>query len=42
MLGQTLLNDDSIEEMWYRRIQFPGEPAPGQRYWMQAAIERSR
>ena len=42
MLGQTLLNDDSIEDMWYRRIQFPGEPAPGQRYWMQAAIERSR
>lgn len=42
MLGQTLLNDDALEEIWYRRVQFPFAPAPGQRIWMQAAIERSR
>jgi hypothetical protein len=42
MLGQTLLNDDALEDIWYRRVQFPDEPAPGLRYWMQAAIERSR
>lgn len=42
MLGQTLLNDDSLEEMWYLRIQFPDAPTPGQRHWMQAPIERSR
>jgi len=42
MLGQTLLNDDALEELWHRRVQFPFAPAPGQRVWMQAAIERSR
>lgn len=42
VLGQTLLNDDSVEEIWHRRVQLPDAPAPGLRYWMQAAIERSR
>ena len=42
MLGQTLLNDDALEEIWFRRVQFPDASASGQIYWMRAAVERSR
>lgn len=37
MLGQTLLNDDAVEELWHRRVEFPGMVA-----FMQAATPRSR
>ncbi len=37
VLGQTLLNDDSIAALWHRRVEFPGSV-----YWMQAATQRSR
>lgn len=37
MLGQTLLNDDAVEELWQRRVEFPGMVA-----FMQAATPRSR
>jgi hypothetical protein len=36
-LGQTLLNDDAIAELWTRRIEFPGSV-----YWMNAAVNRKR
>jgi len=37
MLGQTLLNDDAVEALWQRRVEFPGMVA-----FMQAATPRSR
>ena len=37
LLGQTLLNDDSVAELWHRRVEFPGMVA-----FMQAATPRSR
>lgn len=42
MLGQTQLNDDSIEEIWHRRVQIPDVRPPGLRYWMQATRQRTR
>lgn len=36
-LGQTLLNDDAIAELWTRRIEFPGSV-----YWMNATVNRNR
>lgn len=41
MLGQTLLNDDSIAELWYRRmaiLDMDDMPA----YWQSASVERKR
>lgn len=37
MLGQTLLNDDAVAELWNRRAEFPGMVS-----FMQAATPRSR
>lgn len=37
MLGQTLLNDDAVAELWTRRVEFPGMVS-----FMQAATARSR
>ena len=37
MLGQTLLNDDAVAELWNRRVEFPGAA-----HFMQAAVPRSR
>lgn len=37
MLGQTLLNDDAVAELWHRRVEFPGAV-----HWMQAARPRTR
>ena len=37
MLGQTLLNDDAVAELWNRRVEFPGMVA-----FMQAAVPRDR
>lgn len=37
VLGQTLLNDDSVAELWRRRVEFPGTVL-----FMQAATPRSR
>src|SRR5690606_3983382 len=34
VLGQTLLNDDSIAELWMRRIDVPGAA-----FWMRAAVQ---
>lgn len=36
-IGQTLLNDDAVEELWLRRVEMPGAV-----FWMQAAVERGR
>ncbi len=40
-LGQTLLNDDSLEEIWVRRNQIfdTGDLPP---YWLQSVTERTR
>lgn len=37
MLGQTLLNDDAVEELWSRRVEFPGTVS-----FMRAATPRTR
>lgn len=37
MLGQTLLNDDAVAELWHRRVEFPGTVS-----FMQAATPRAR
>jgi hypothetical protein len=37
MLGQTLLNDDAVAELWHRRVEFPGMVS-----FMQAATPRAR
>lgn len=37
MLGQTLLNDDAVAELWNRRVEFPGTVS-----FMQAATPRAR
>lgn len=41
MLGQTLLNDDSIAELWYRRSAFIDmDDVPA--YWQSASVKRKR
>ena len=37
ILGQTLLNDDAVEALWHRRVEFPGSA-----FFMQAATARTR
>lgn len=40
-LGQTLLNDDSLEETWVRRSQF-SDTQDTPVYWLQSVTERTR
>lgn len=35
VLGQTLVNDDSIRELWLRRLE-----VPGQVYWLRSSVAR--
>lgn len=40
-LGQTQLNDDSLEEIWVRRVQF-SDTQESPVYWLQSTTERKR
>lgn len=35
VLGQTLLNDDSVAELWMRRVEVPGAA-----FWMRGTVQR--